>query len=141
MFSPACFSSSVTLVLLGPGFVSPFDVPRQTFQARHGAVETRPEPAPEAEGCVAAWLAELPAEEEALPADEATPGEEVPPEVVPLERCSNMNHVAISIASASRATRAIWKGREIWAINTNFGIRAAGVEPQNRAWTTPTAEE
>ena len=61
-----------------------------------------------------------------------------------------MNHVTISIASASRATRAIWKGREIWAINSNFGIRAARVEPQivaldgsyrscrprNTAWTT-----
>ena len=79
---------------------------------------------------MAAWLAELPAEE-------ATLGEEVPLEAVPLERCSSMNHVAISIASASRATRAIWKGREIWAINSNFGIHAPRVKPQIGAWTGP----
>ena len=97
-------------------------------------VETRPEPAPDAAACVATWLEELPAEE-------ATLGEEVPLEAVPLERCSSMNHVAISIASASRATSAIWKGREIWAINSNFGIRAARVEPQIGRWTAPTGVE
>src|ERR1700733_2746348 len=90
----------------------------------------RPERAPAAEGCVAMWLAEL-------PAAAATPGEEVPLDSVPGERCSTMNHATISIASASRATRAIWMGRELWVVNPNFGSRAARVEPQIAPWTAP----